>query len=237
MAGMVCAIALGPMSLAAEEPVESEEAAIAALEAVGGRVAFDEEAPDRPVIIVELFRADIKDDGLKHLRAFTQLKKVFLGLTHVTDAGMEEFKHHPNLESLHLNSSLVTDRGLRYVAYLDKLRALSLNLPQATDQGIRRLFAEPPPHPEGKKPDEPPGLRNLESLGIGETPISDVVLKDLMSLPRLRWLSLHHTRITPEAIAAFRTARPTVRVVYEVFREAQPQRTPVQPEARDGDDR
>ena len=56
--------------------VESQGKAVAAIEQMGGRVTFDENNLDNPVIEIDLKHKKVNDLDLKHLKGFSSLKKL-----------------------------------------------------------------------------------------------------------------------------------------------------------------
>src|SRR5690242_7446400 len=69
---------------------EAEERAVRAVQALGGKVSRDDEAPGKPVTGVILMDLNVTDAGLKELAGLKQLQWLILSGTKVTDAGLKE---------------------------------------------------------------------------------------------------------------------------------------------------
>jgi internalin A len=103
-----------------------EEAAIKAIEKLGGKVYRDEKQPGKPVTRVALNGTEFTDAGIKDLKELKELRELRLIGTQVTDAGLKELKELKELRELRLNFTKVTVAG---VADLQKaLPACNINL-------------------------------------------------------------------------------------------------------------
>lgn len=91
---------------------ESQDAAVAAIKKLGGRVEFDEKDPDKPLIGVNFFGTDLTDAGLVHLKSLTSLKSLDLWSTKVNGTGLVYLIGLTSLESLNLQGTQVTDSVL-----------------------------------------------------------------------------------------------------------------------------
>ena len=91
---------------------QNENAALVAIEELGGRVVFDEKNPDKPVV-VDLVGSDVTDASLIHLRGLTSLQTLNLTETHVTDAGLVHLKGLTALKKLTLHNTRVTPTGVK----------------------------------------------------------------------------------------------------------------------------
>jgi hypothetical protein len=81
-----------------QETASNEEAAIKAIEKLGGKVKRDDKAPGKPVISVSLSGTQVADAGLKELKEFRGLDSLDLKDTNVTDAGVADLQQAlPNL--------------------------------------------------------------------------------------------------------------------------------------------
>jgi hypothetical protein len=161
---LVCSggLFLGWKMFTSKEPLEDPEVAIAALKAKGAVIERDEKLPDKPVVTVTMVGDQFNDSDVKHVRAFTQLRKLQLAhapihnhamlhlkdlkelryldlsYTNVTDSGMEELAGLTNLEELFLVSmGALTDGGLSHLKGCTKLRKLHLeNTPLASGREL-----------------------------------------------------------------------------------------------------
>src|SRR3954452_4892790 len=88
---------------------KQEDAAIAEIRRLGGRVTFDDDAPGKPLYGVDLSETRIVDDDLATVAKLTQLKALVLNQTKVTDAGLKRIKGLVQLHSLLLDDTRVTD--------------------------------------------------------------------------------------------------------------------------------
>lgn len=133
--------------------VRKREAAIAAIEEMGGEIHFDEMQPFRPVWLHMLFSSrspaevvgvnldgtNASDDDLSLVAGLTKLEWLILFNTPVTDAGLVQLADLTNLEELTLNYTQVTDAGLVHLSGLTKLNRLYLHGSRVTDQGVAAL--------------------------------------------------------------------------------------------------
>src|SRR5262249_6710165 len=74
----------------------AEQKAIAALQAVGGRIITDQTQPGEPVIGVYLLSRQFTEGDLRHLKEFRNLKTLIL--PRITDAAMKELRELKGLE-------------------------------------------------------------------------------------------------------------------------------------------
>ncbi len=77
---------------ATDKPNALQDAAIAAIRKLGGRVTIDTKSPDRPVTHVDLHNTQVTDAGLVHLKGLTRLQTLNLYRSQVTDAGVKELR-------------------------------------------------------------------------------------------------------------------------------------------------
>jgi internalin A len=113
----------------------------------------------------------------------------------------------------------LTDLGIAKLAKLTKLRRLDISGARVTPQGLKAL--EKLPNLErlslwncAKLDDsaapEIASLVKMSNLDLSYTPVSDVTLKKLAALKDLKSLYLTDTKVTPEAVEAFRKEKPAV---------------------------
>jgi Leucine-rich repeat (LRR) protein len=133
--------------------VNSKEATIVAeIKRLGGKVTYDENSPDQPVIGVDLSRSHLTDDWLGHLQQLSSLRSLDLWNTRVSDVGLQHLEGLSNLQTLYLGATDVTDAGLKHLKGLTNLRSLDLGRnPQLTVAGLENLKRLP-------------NLRSLNSL-------------------------------------------------------------------------
>jgi hypothetical protein len=128
----LCCLLLGWSVLLSGCGESKEDAAVAAIEELGGEVTFDEKNPGKPVI-VNLLATEVTDAGLVHLKGLTGLQMLGLSGTKVTDAGLIQLKWLTGQESLNLSNTKVADAGLVHLKGLKSLHTVNLALTEVTD--------------------------------------------------------------------------------------------------------
>ena len=88
---------------------------------------------------VFLNNPQVTDDGLEHLKRFSQLQALGLSDTKVTDAGLEHLKGLSQLQQLWLGGTRVTSSGLEHLKGLNQLKGLYLDGTKVTDEGVKKL--------------------------------------------------------------------------------------------------
>jgi cytochrome c553 len=91
------------------------------------------------VVQLDLKDTQITDAGLAHVAGLATLNKLHLEKTKVTDAGLAQLKDLGNLEYLNLYGTAVTDAGLEHLKPLSKLKKVYVWQTQVTDAGIAKL--------------------------------------------------------------------------------------------------
>ena len=122
-----------------DEPQMGQQAAIAAIEKLGGEVIVDEKCPNAPAVEVYLSGPKITDADLKLLNGMTELRSLYLGNTKVTDAGLIHLKGLTKLQALNLSSTNVSDAGMVFLKGMTKLRCLQLTDTKINDTGLEHL--------------------------------------------------------------------------------------------------
>ena len=175
----------------------------------------------------QLKHLELNDDGLddfaiKLLPPMPQLLELSLWSPNTTNSVALSFKQFPNLMILSLRGSQIGDNGLAALSKLKSLEELDLSGTRITAQGIHSLQALPRlttlflndcniTDPEMK---ELANLKHLRRLYIGEAHCTPVGLKQLLSLDNLQFLALGKNRLSTQAVADFKNARPGCRVEY-----------------------
>ena len=127
-------------SLAAPAVQEGEqEAAIAALEALGGSVRVIAANTSDLEAAFHLSGTELTDEGLVHLTYLPDLRWLNLRGTKVTDAGMATLAQCAGLTRLHLEKTGVGDAGLEQLKSLPELEYLNLYGTPVTDGGLAHL--------------------------------------------------------------------------------------------------
>jgi len=131
---MCCVVGCGGPS-----PASSEAAAVATILKLNGKVEFDEQAPNRPVLKVYLHSTAVKNEDLQRLSTLSKLQNLFLAKTQIGDAGLEHLKGATELKTLSLNGTQVTDAGLKFLTGLKNLKTLNLQDTKVTPAAISEL--------------------------------------------------------------------------------------------------
>jgi RNA polymerase sigma factor (sigma-70 family) len=177
---------LKPAPTAAAERPPAEQQAIAAIQAVGGRVVFDKTQPAEPVVGVYLLSPDVNDRHLRCLKEFEGLKTLVLP-EGVTDAGLKELRGLKGLERLRLG-----DRGFRPAALADLGRLTSLRALELDLGGVENV---------GPALRELRGLKNLNSLTLRAWRATGAGLEELRAFQGLRRLDLTGVRTVGPGLA------------------------------------
>lgn len=144
-------------------PAQETEKAIAAIKAMGGKVAVDKERSGNPVVGVDLSHTKIRDASLEQLKAWPNLEHLILKNTPLTDDGMVYINGLTNLEVLELSRTKVTDKGLKHLRDFTKIVRLDLSGTEVSDQGLEHLK----------------GLAHLRSLNLTDTRVTDAGVQAL----------------------------------------------------------
>ena len=140
------------------EPDDGQEAAIAAIKKLGGRVELDR---NKAVVRVYFSGDKVTDAGMKnlkglkslrvltvfdakvtsleHLRGLTKIDYLDFDNTPITDAGLEHLKGLTKLHYLGLTEAKVTDAALNHLKELKSLRILVLTDVGITDAGAKKF--------------------------------------------------------------------------------------------------
>jgi hypothetical protein len=112
----------------------------------------------------------------------------------ITDLGLSKLGKLKKLRSLDLSGARLTPAGLKTLEALP-LERLSLWNCTALDDSAAPILAKIP---------------QLTNLDLSYTSVGDATLKQLARLPQLKLLYLTDTKVTPEAVEAFRKQKPEV---------------------------
>jgi hypothetical protein len=110
----------------------------------------------------------------------------------ITDLGLAKLAKLKGLKRLNVSGAKLTPAGLKVLAALP-LERLNLWACEALDDSAAAVLAEIP---------------TLTFVDLSYTPISNQALKQLAKLPNLKNLYLTETKVTPDAVAAFRASHP-----------------------------
>jgi Leucine-rich repeat (LRR) protein len=142
----------------------------------------------------------ISDDGVAELKDLKKLKSLTVsGCIKITDKSAETIRGFTELEYLSLPST-ITEAGVKDLVGLKKLKTLYLGGTNMTDAGVGHIAANMP---------------DLESLDLGTvsgTQISDISIKPLSNLKRLRSLNLRGSQISEKGLRELKETLPDCRV-------------------------
>ena len=116
-----------------------QEAAIAALEALGGSIRVLAANTTELEAAFHLSGTELNDEGLGHLTYLPELRWLNLRGTKVTDAGMATLAQCVSLTRLHLEKTAVGDAGVAQLKPLTQLEYLNLYGTPLTDAGLASL--------------------------------------------------------------------------------------------------
>jgi hypothetical protein len=162
--------------------------AIVEIEQRGGKLEYDFQRPDKPVVAVRLGGAKDLDVALEFVGDFPQLRSVDLsvakGAECVTDAALVHLSEMDRLQHLNLSNTRIGDEGLEHLQALASLRSLDLRDTLVTDHGLKSLR----------------GLTTLQNLSLWGNHVTDAGLANLRGLTALEDLNLGSTRVTAASL-------------------------------------
>jgi hypothetical protein len=139
----------------------------------------------RSLQVLNLSDTGVDDEGMRHLAHLTSLRILDLSNTAISDAGLAHLRNCRGMRRLSLNgNSRITGCGLENLSRMPRLEGLSVCCTGLTDEGLRRM----------------PKLHRLHDLSLSRTRITDAGTAELVRLPRLRTLSLAGTTITDASV-------------------------------------
>ena len=141
---------------------------------------------------LDLFRAQIDDDGLAQLANLSKLAFLDLRHTQITDDGLQHLRQLRRLDTLHLASCQISGPGLINLQPLSGLVTLDLAFTSIQDQHLA---------PIGR-------LRTLVDLNLNNTDLTGEALQHLQALHELRRLNLYGVKISPQKLRAFSQKHP-----------------------------
>ena len=163
-ASLFIVVFLTSIEARAKQPADVESG-IAAITKLGGKVFYQDNDPNKNVIKVSLrrirltnddlvhlapltttqeiilngFKYEIDDAGLKHLAGLKDLKKLWLLNTQIKGPGLKHLVELKKLRTLWLSDTDLTDAGLRHIGKMPNLRALRIDRTEVTDVGLAHL--------------------------------------------------------------------------------------------------
>jgi len=155
--------------------------------------------------------------GISHVPSLTRLEIVH---THFTDAGAPALAKLVNLERLQIGSREATGAALIPLRAMKKLRELDLHDGQATVEGLKNVTGLPsltvlrvygPIKDEGAEVISQ--MKNLETLIVPGTGITDAGLKHFAALTHLKKLEIKGCKVSAEGVTELVKAVPGLEVV------------------------
>ncbi len=153
--------------------------------------------------------AQVTSEGLRGLTEAKGLRRfAVVDAGHLGDADFAWLSDLPGLREIDLSGSGLSDRGLGALPLKD-LQTLKVAATNVTDAGIvllkqcsdlRHLTLNGTAVSDKAVMTLASSLRNLETLELEETQVTDEAVNHLVKMQRLECLSLSNTRITNEAV-------------------------------------
>lgn len=186
---------------------QARDAAVEAIREVGGIIRMHPAEPSKSetyrVINVDLRKAKVGNEILKHVVVLKELTALDLSFSQVDDKGVEMISHLPlrefwlqstkitdasakilsemkSLDFLQLNATSVSDRFLKDLKPLSKLKDLGLRGTKVTGEGMRHLLKH----------------KKLAELDVYMTTVDDFGVEALIECESLKFLGISATKVT-----------------------------------------
>jgi hypothetical protein len=182
-----------------------EEAAAAAIEALGAQVEWDKNAAGptwlRGVLGEHFFGHvegvtfvldEVTEKSVKSLVALPHLQSIGIFFTNVSDAGLKRLQRLHGIKNLSFIGTNVTNAGLDKLAGLKQFETLQLWGTEVTDAGLDKLAV----------------FEKLQELSIDGENITDVGLEHLQRMKQLTSLTLADTKVTAAGVQKLQHALP-----------------------------
>src|SRR5438105_13494188 len=123
-ASFLTVLVIGFFSVAWGQQDGDERAeAIRAIEKIGGRIGYDEDAPGKPVVVVDfVYSKTVKDEDVVNLKAFRMLTTLTFVGNDITGKGLLKLDGFDHLEGLDLMDTKIDYDALKWVAKNKGLR-------------------------------------------------------------------------------------------------------------------
>ena len=149
---------------------------------------------------LEFYNTRVTDAGLEHLAGMKELTHLTFAGAPITDAGLKHLRGLSKITDFRLNATEVTDKGLAELHDMPELKYFNMAFSKITDAGLAHL----------KK------YEKLAAIDIGANPgVTDAGLKPLAEIGALVEVGLSKTRVTSKGLAAFREAKPKVKIIHD----------------------
>lgn len=205
-------------SIAWSDGDTTQRRAIETLTKFGAQIAFDDKAPGRPVVGIELRPGHFDPvyhklaDGsaaILAIAAFDKVERLDLANAEFGDDDFLALAGLRHVKSIHVSRSKLTDRGIKALEGWRSLEILSLNGLAISSAGLRHFAMLPNIRildlcytkidDEGMK--IVAKMTRLQSLHLNSTAVSDVGLAELAGLTTLESLSLAGTSTSGAGLA------------------------------------
>jgi hypothetical protein len=143
---------------------------------------------------LDILDALIRGPGLRVINELPQLASLAIGMCPITDESLEFLAGATELQRLALVAAPIQGNGLRHLAGRSSLKELKLVNTCVTDEGLERL----------------PTIVYLEALDLTRTDVSDAGFLKLKRFPFLSRIGVAGSKVTANAVAAFRAVRPAL---------------------------
>lgn len=141
---------------------------------------------------LHLDRAEVTDEGLRHLSALSDLRRLTIRGAKITDRGVDSLLALKQLRSLNIPQADLSDEGFRRLSELPRLELLRLGSPRLTDAALESV----------------PAFPKLRFLHLIDVPVTDRGLRHLHGLQRLESLYLDGARASDQGVVALLEASP-----------------------------
>jgi imidazolonepropionase-like amidohydrolase len=166
--------------------------AIAAIEALGGKIQYNAE---KAAVKVDLNNAKISNEDLKNLAPLAELETLDLRITPVGDEGMAHLRNLKKLKFLNLFRTNLSEKGLAELRDLTQLETLLIGGTRVTDEGLKHLE----------------NFSKLRKVSVFRTGVSDAGLKHFEKLPSLEVLLIGESKISAEGARRLQGVLPKIR--------------------------
>jgi Leucine-rich repeat (LRR) protein len=211
LAGTCALVALLATSSRGEESLQPVAEWLTSIGVKNGSKEYDAESLSKLYMLRLAVKKQVDDEAIKtHVSRLTSLGSLSLDATSVTDAGLEHLASLTKLRALDLGSLKgVTGAGFEHLAKLPALEELTLQSSGVSVDDLKKLPAVLPKLKSLKlgwlKVDgavaDLAALKNLQSLDLFHTDLTDSGAKGLAAMEELQKLYLWNTAITDEGLA------------------------------------
>jgi hypothetical protein len=175
-----------------ENDTEEQRESLQKIRALGGSVDRDENGNVTDIVLIDC--GQLKDEDLSLVKAFPDIRGLYLGRTPIKGDGLKSVSDFKKLQTIGLIGTQMVDESLKHLSKLNQLESLYLANTSITDAGVANL---------GRLP-------GLKELLLANSKVTDEALKELAEFPKLETVTLQGTNTSEEALARLREARPNL---------------------------